>query len=145
MKRFISFLFLSLFMFSTVGAFASVHQCEGEVTDISILSMAACAHEEVVKNEAEHCEMLCCDQEDNQHEEKDHHDNKDCCDTQELNQADSFVTSVVKADLEMVLVQLPTFVEFCLETTSEEQAVLTKYLPPLSSSDISLELQRFLI
>lgn len=145
MKRIIAFSFLSLFMFSTIGAFASVHQCGGEVTDISILSVAACEHEEVVKEDAEHCEMLCCEKEDEHQEENDHHDDKDCCDTQELNQTESFMTSVVKAELQMVLVLLPTFNEFCLETTKEEQAVLKKYLPPLLSSDISLEIQRFLI
>ena len=139
MRRLFVFSFLSLFLFSTAATYGSVHHCEGELTDIAMLSVASCQHDEVA---IDHCVNTCC-KDDEKHDDK---EADDCCDTEELSAVKNLITQVATVDVQLISKILPSFYDFYFE----HHKVLRKtygvaYVSPVHQKDITIKVQSFLI
>ena len=140
MLRIKALFFLLLFFYSTVGTFASVHSCDGEITDLSILSVADCSHNEETTAKKECCHSCCAP------EKKDDKDN-DCCETDQLVVVDNLHFSPISVELITATDFLAFFNEFFEESkviVSEERKAIF-VLPPLIQEDIPILLHRLII
>ncbi|UKN02554.1 hypothetical protein K6119_03365 [Paracrocinitomix mangrovi] len=144
--------FLTLFLLSTAGTYASIHHCGGEITDISILSVAKCDHQKKDKQEEEksHCKSKCCKHEE-QKQEATHCDHStksenNCCSTEIVDLAKTKLTQTASDDVKLISKILPSFYDFYFE----HPYVLFRstgiaYVPPNSERDICVEVQCFRI
>jgi hypothetical protein len=138
MLRFRAYTCLVIFLLSTVGSYASVHFCNGEITDIAFISKANCACENEPSEPV--CKMKCCKK-----EEKKEQQDKDCCGTEELMDLQDFNA---KADVQLMAlasVLLPNFSFFQLLPESKGGITDLAYLPPPDVGDILVDIQCFRI
>ena len=97
MLRFKAYILLFVFTATTVSSFASVHECNGEITDIEFLSVAECEHETEghSAHHESHCnETTCSDSEG-------HSDEHDCCSTSVLYSQQTEVVSQSEGKVEV--------------------------------------------
>ena len=143
MQRMKAFLLLLLFCGSTVGSFATVHQCGDKITDIDILSVADCEHE---KEEAlKVCESHCC-HDTSKEQNKDEEAEDDCCSTLKLSSQslEVLIQNVEKtASPDQVLNQGYHYSFQKAQSNAENTAQL--YRAPYYYKDILLEIQCFRI
>ena len=133
-----AYLFLFLFCASTVSSFATVHRCEGEITDFELFTLAEC-DDHHQKEEKSSCHSQCCESTDEKEDS--------CCDTSQLNDNES--------DIAKTIIQLVAFKSYLIKQKSDftfispnlEKAVLryTNYFPPPIVRDIITDIQCFRI
>jgi hypothetical protein len=140
--RFRASICLAVFLLSTVGTYASVHHCNGELTGVAFVSVAECEHEVETEEEAL-CDMNCCGEED------DHSGNEnddDCCDTTVLKDNIQYSTSnFIWNCLTQIAIIQPNFVFFFLSDILDNKDVVKEYSPPNFEKDVIVDIQSFLI
>lgn len=132
------FLFI-LFCASTVASFATVHRCEGKITDLEFFTIAECGHHE--KEEAKPCHTSCCAADE---KEEDH---EPCCDTSQLADNDyDLVKTFVQSTSFASQIILQSF-EYSFERIVSSKEVLrySSYSPPPLIRDIQIDIQCFRI
>ncbi|MBD3636490.1 MAG: hypothetical protein HUJ25_04040 [Crocinitomicaceae bacterium] len=146
MRRVLSLGFLLLFIFSTTATYATVHHCKGEVTDVSLLSLASCDHDDMVDM---HCHNTCCDDKEKKRQKRKKCDEaeKDCCDTQKVAAVEMFVTPQVSSDdMQLISKVLPSFYDFYFEHPKVLYRTFgIAYVPPNIKRNITIEVACFRI
>lgn len=137
MMKFKAYLLLFLFCAITVSSFATIHRCEGEITDIELFTLAECDSHH--KEEKKSCHSNCCESEQNEEDS--------CCDTSQLSDNETAITKTIiqliafKSELIQesndLVVYLPKKVKAVLRYSS--------YSPPPIVRDIIKDIQCFRI
>lgn len=128
-----------MFLFSTIEANASIHYCNGEVTEIAFMDKADCEHKSDSKSD--HCKMKCCKSEKKQEKNK----KDDCCDTEELIDLQDFNSQSFLQIATLVPIFLPDFTAFLLEEDVNSPILKNAYLPSIHEREILIEIQCFRI
>jgi len=129
MLRIKASILLFLFAGTTITSFASVHECEGEVTDIDFLSVAECEHdvdhdEQVIAEAKKVDNHSCCHStkvEDSDSDTEDgcgHSASDDCCSTTQLISLQNEVENEfeVKVSIEQLIILKSIFLEVLTAT-----------------------------
>jgi hypothetical protein len=132
--------FLFLFFYSTVGTFASVHSCDGKITDLSIISLADCSHSDEAETKKKCCHKCCSSKEKEKEED-------DCCETDQLVDSDDLHFSPVSVEIFSSLGFIPFTREFCElnEIVVDQETAIIFDLPPPIHEDIPILLHRLII
>lgn len=133
MLRLKACILLGVFLLSTVGSTASAHFCDGELTEISVFTVASCEHEEIEEEEVEpsSCHMNCCSSEKEEKSQTEGDD--DCCDTEEIEFNYVDFTEVQFEQFAIVSFFVPSIAQFLSEVLDAESQEVSEshYEPPL--------------
>lgn len=132
-----SYILLVLFCASTVSSFATIHRCEGQITDFELFTIAECdEHEEEQENS---CHDRCCKAEESESEP--------CCDTSQLNDNDSDLVNTVIQNISFKSEFIQSKINFKPITVIAEKSLLlyASYSPPPIDRNILVDIQCFRI
>ncbi|MFT4600677.1 MAG: hypothetical protein ACI857_000853 [Arenicella sp.] len=136
MLRLKAYILFVIFAATTATSFASVHHCDGEITDIDFLSAAECEHEAEIHEEhhkESNCSSTCADSDG-------HSDEHDCCSTTQLNSHQSTLLGESKeqVQLKQLLIVKAIFIDVYEETLLLEPSVYDYRFSPLSEDIFAL-------
>lgn len=106
---------LVFFLFSTASAFASIHECDGEVTDVAILTSAGCNHYENEQNHEQ--EHACCHHAGTEDDSQNCKSKNDCCQTSLISSGQHYLEKEQDELIHSDLVELPSFETFAFFAT----------------------------